>query len=414
MPFHQHTFANGLELIGESIPSARSVAFGFFVKTGSRDESAEETGVSHFLEHMVFKGTPRRTALEVNLEFDRIGANYNAYTSEEHTVYYAAVLPEYLPQAIDILGDILRPSLRQEDFDTEKQVILEEIKMYEDSPSSSAWDQARRIYFAGHPLGNTILGTTESIKALTREQMQQYYDRRYGAGNIVAVAAGQFEWTTLQDLLANFGRTWPNHAEGRGHLRETTGCGGVHVLAKSGVSQENVLILGPGAPAESPLRYAAATLALAIGDDTGSRLYWELVHPGRVESASCGSEQDQACGLTVTSFTCDPADAAENLAITQRILEQVQRDGLSWQELEQAKNKIASRLVRSSERPMGRMRAVAGSWLYLREFTDVDTELARFDAVDLAAIREYLDRYPINQTTVIGYGPLEALASVPG
>jgi len=123
----------------------------------------------------MFKGTPRRTAMDVNLDFDRIGAQYNAYTSEEHTVYYASVLPEYLPHVIDILGDILRPSLRQEDFDTEKQVILEEIKMYEDSPASTAWDRARRIYFADHPLGNTILGTTESIRALTREQMQHYY-----------------------------------------------------------------------------------------------------------------------------------------------------------------------------------------------------------------------------------------------
>jgi predicted Zn-dependent peptidase len=413
MPFHQHTFSNGLEVIGETIPAARSVAFGFFVKTGSRDERPEEAGVSHFLEHMMFKGTPRRTAMDVNLDFDRIGAQYNAYTSEEHTVYYASVLPEYLPHVIDILGDILRPSLRQEDFDTEKQVILEEIKMYEDSPASTAWDRARRIYFADHPLGNTILGTTESIRALTREQMQHYYDRRYGAGNIVAVAAGQFEWPRLLDLLAEVGRTWPNHSASRRHLGEARGAGGIHILTKGDVSQENVLLLGAGAPAESPLRYAAATMALAIGDDTGSRLYWELVHPGRVESASCGSEQDQGCGLMVTSFTCDPADAAENLAITQRILEQIQREGLTAQELEQAKNKITSRLVRSSERPMGRMRSIAGSWLYLRELTDLDTELSRFDAVDLSAIREYLDRYPINQTTVIGYGPLETLTSVP-
>src|ERR1700694_1191909 len=115
--FQSQTLKNGLQIIGETSPSARSVALGFFVRTGSRDETPDVSGVSHFLEHMVFKGTPRRTALEVNSDFDRIGANYNAGTSEETTVYYAAVLPEYLPQAVDILTDILRPSLREDDFE---------------------------------------------------------------------------------------------------------------------------------------------------------------------------------------------------------------------------------------------------------------------------------------------------------
>src|SRR3954464_1626703 len=153
MPFHTHRLPNGLTLIGETIPTARSVSVGFFTLAGSRDETAGESGVSHFLEHMVFKGTPRRSALEVNSDFDRIGASYNAYTSEEMTVFYAAVLPEYLPQAVDILADILRPSLRLEDFTTEKEVILEEIGMYEDMPAFAASDKARRIYFGTHPLG---------------------------------------------------------------------------------------------------------------------------------------------------------------------------------------------------------------------------------------------------------------------
>ena len=125
MPFHHQLLPNGLQLIGETSPSARSTALGFFVRTGSRDETADVSGVTHFLEHMVFKGTPRRSALEVNRDFDRIGADYNAFTSEENTVFHACVLPEYLPQAIDIIADILRPSLRVEDFDMEKKVIIE-------------------------------------------------------------------------------------------------------------------------------------------------------------------------------------------------------------------------------------------------------------------------------------------------
>src|SRR5271156_4786045 len=165
MPFQQQVLANGLRLIGETSPSARSVALGFFVRTGSRDETSDASGVSHFLEHMVFKGTPRRTALDVNRDFDRIGADYNAFTSEENTVFHAAVLPEYLPQAFDILADILRPSLREDDFEMEKKVIIEEIGMYEDQPTWSAYDNAKRAYFAEHALGNSILGTPESIRA---------------------------------------------------------------------------------------------------------------------------------------------------------------------------------------------------------------------------------------------------------
>src|ERR1700730_3038294 len=145
VPFHSHRLPNGFQFIAETSPPARSMALGFFVRTGSRDETPEVSGVSHFLEHMVFKGTPNRTALDVNRDFDRIGADYNAFTSEENTVFHAAILPEYLPQAVDILADILRPSLRGNDFDMEKNVIIEEIGMYEDQPIRSAYDRAKRV-----------------------------------------------------------------------------------------------------------------------------------------------------------------------------------------------------------------------------------------------------------------------------
>src|SRR5947209_13597561 len=174
MPFHHHTLPNGLTIIGETSPAAKSAAVGFFVRTGSRDETPDVSGVSHFLEHMVFKGTPRRTAAEVNRDFDRIGADYNAFTSEENTVFHAAVPPEYLPQGVDVLADILRPSLRGDDFDMEKQVIIEEIGMDDDQPMWCAYDNAKKAFFHEHPLGNSILGTKESIIALSREQMQAY------------------------------------------------------------------------------------------------------------------------------------------------------------------------------------------------------------------------------------------------
>ena len=134
MQFRKHVLDNGLQIIAECNPDARSISIGYFVRTGARDETDEVAGVSHFLEHMMFKGTPTRTAEQVNLEFDQLGADYNAFTSEEQTVYYAAVLPEYQSRTVELLSDMLRPSLRSEDFDTEKKVIVEEIRMYLDQP----------------------------------------------------------------------------------------------------------------------------------------------------------------------------------------------------------------------------------------------------------------------------------------
>src|SRR5580704_246140 len=264
MPFHSQKLPNGLQVIAETSPSALSVALGFFVRTGSRDETPEVAGVSHFLEHMMFKGTPRRTALDVNLDFDRIGASYNAYTSEENTVYYAAILPEYLPRAVDILADILRPSLRLEDFTTEKDVILEEIGMYEDQPGWAAGDHARKIYYAQHPLGNSVLGSNESIKALTRDQMQAYFDRRYAANNIVLSAAGNFEWEKLVTLATDACSGWNSASVDRQNRTEWSGVGGMHVLTREKVQQEHVMFLCGGPPADSKLRYAADTLALAV------------------------------------------------------------------------------------------------------------------------------------------------------
>src|SRR5580704_9974557 len=185
---------NGLRVIAETNPAARSVAMGFFVRTGARDETPEVSGVTHFLEHMVFKGTPRRTYLDVNRDFDRIGADYNAFTSEENTVFHAAVLPEYLPQVMDILADILRPRLREDDFEMEKKVIINEIGRYEDMPLYAAFDHAKKVYFAEHLLGNSILGTPASITALKRDQMDEYFRRRYVAPNIIVSVAGNFDW----------------------------------------------------------------------------------------------------------------------------------------------------------------------------------------------------------------------------
>ena len=409
MPFHTHALPSGLTLIGETIPSSRSVSLGFFVRTGSRDETPDEAGVSHFLEHMVFKGTPRRTAFDVNRDFDKLGAKYNAYTSEEETVYYASVLPEYLPAVADILADILRPSLRVEDFDTEKQVILEEIKKYDDQPHSVAWDRAKEVYFRGHPLGNSILGTNASVSALTADRMKAYFDRRYAAGNILVAAAGNFDWAEFVRMIAEKTAAWNGATVGPRALTTAAGPGGVHSFQKEGVAQQYVLTLAPAPAADSPLRHAASVLAVALGDDSGSRLHWELVDPGLVESAGCGVDFSHGNGFLAVSVSGDPESAGTNLEIVKKVLGEVQAGGITDEELAQAKTKITSRVVRSSERPMGRMSSIAGAWMYRGEYSDPDAEIARYDAVDLKAIRHYLSEFPVDAITTVGYGPLKEL-----
>jgi len=409
MTFHQHTLPNGLQLIGETSPSAKSVAVGFFVRTGARDESPDVCGVTHFLEHMVFKGTPRRTAWDVNRDFDQIGANYNAFTSEENTVFYAAVLPEYLPPVLDILADILRPSLRDDDFNMEKNVIIEEIGMYEDQPMWSAYDNAKKHYFVGHPLGNSILGTPESITALTRDQMAAYHTRRYVAPNITAVAAGNFEWDRFVDLTAAACGKWNGGPAGRENVRPAVGPCSLKVLSKETVTQEHIVLMAPAPPADSPMRYAADTLALALGDDTGSRLYWALVDPGLAESADLSFSEYEGTGAFYASVTGDPERAAASVALVRKILADVQKDGLTAEELQTAKSKIGSRVVRAGERPMGRFQAIGMTWTYLRQYRSIDDDLKSFDAVTLDSIREVLDKYPIDRLTTLALGPLKVL-----
>jgi predicted Zn-dependent peptidase len=358
---------------------------------------------------MVFKGTPRRTAFEVNADFDRIGAHYNAFTSEEITVFHAAVLPEYLPPVFDILADILRPSLRDEDFDMEKNVIIEEIGMYEDQPAWSAYDHAKRVYFEKHPLGNSILGTAESVRGLTREQMHSYFERRYVPGNIAVVAAGNFSWDKFVKLAEKHCGSWNKGTEGHLKTGTTTGSEAFEVLSRDKVTQEHVILVSPGPPATSTRRYAADILATVVGDDSGSRLYWALVDPGLAESADCSFHRYLDTGAFYISFSCAPEKATKNLAIIHGILRQLQQDGITEEELRQARSKVLSRIVRGGERPMGRMQNIGMQHVYLNAYHTVDEELRWYEEVSRKKVQDVLKHYPLDQVTTLALGPLDKL-----
>ena len=411
MTFHHHTLPNGLTVLGETNPAALSVAVAFWVKTGSRDETPEESGVSHFLEHMVFKGTDRRDPFAVNRDFSRIGADNNAWTSEENTVFHAVVLPEFLPEAVDVLADILRPSLRPQDFDTEKKVILDEIVRYEVQPGWAVYDHARKNFYAGHPLGNSVLGTTRSITALTRDQMAAYFRRRYVAPNILAVAAGNFDWDRFVELVGRAGADWPAGDAPRANRTEAPGAGGVHVVTRPAdkVAQQYVTMIAPSAPADSPLGYAGALVSTVVGDYTGSRMFWALTDPGLADEAGMGIDECDGAGAYYTSFNGDPERAAECYGIVRGLLEDVQNNGITEEEFQQAKTKVLSRELRAGERTARRMMTVAKDWVYRGEYRSVDDELAAWDAVTMKDVRDVLDRYPLTNQTVTAYGPLEKL-----
>ncbi len=404
MQFHQTTLPNGLRVIAELNDRARSIATGFFVKAGSRDESLDVSGVSHFLEHMVFKGTPRRGALDVNRDFDRVGAKHNAQTSEEDTLYHVTCLPEYLPKAFDVLSDILRPSLREDDFDTEKKVIIEEIRMYLDSPMSVAYEAVKELHFGGHALGQSILGTVESITDLPVDKMRAYFEKYYSPANIVLAFAGNSDWNDIVRLAEERCGHWSGPPAGR-QTAVPRGTGAFKAILRPDDNQQTLIGMFDGPPLESDDRYAAHLLSTILGDHTGSRLYWNLVDPGHADSAEMGYQDYNNAGVFYTFVSCTPEEAQANLGRVDETYKQVMAEGVTEAELTQAKNKVLARNVIRSERPMGRLMSLGFQWTYRHEYMSIESEIEHYSKVTVADIRSVLERYPLTPQTIVSVGP---------
>jgi predicted Zn-dependent peptidase len=408
LEFLKHRLANGLEIVVERNAAAHSCALGFFVRAGSRDENDAVAGVSHFLEHMTFKGTPTRSAEDVNRQFDEIGAHYNAFTSEEATVYYASVLPEYQDPAVELLGDILRPSLRSDDFETEKQVILEEIHMYEDQPPFGADDKVKAAYYGAHPLGRSVLGTAESIRALTAEQMRDYHRCRYSPGNVVLVAAGRIDFERLLASAERWCGAWEPMVSTR-IVEPAQPNNGFQLICKETATQQYVIQLAGGPSATDTDRYAAKVLGTILGDDSGSRLYWELVDLGLAEQVSLSHYEYEGAGAMMTYMSCPPEEAAGNLECIGNVYRAAETEGVTATELVQAKSKIASRIVLSSEKPRGRLFVVGTDWVQRGQYRSVVHDLDAVAALTLDDVHAVLARFPLTSNTTIVVGPLDSL-----
>ncbi len=408
MRFQTETLGNGLEIVAEVNPQAYSASYAFFVKTGARDEWDSVSGVSHFLEHMVFKGTTGRSAADVNRELDELSSSSNAFTSEEQTVYYATTLPEDQPKIVELLADMMRPALRQADFDTEKQVILEEIAKYDDQPPYGAHDKCMAAHFGPHPLGRSVLGTAKSVGELKREQMLEYFERRYSPRNIVLAAAGNVDFAQLIAEVEKSCGSWKPFEAARVAPRAKPNPGFV-VLHKPLAMQEYIIQIAAGPCAEDDDRYAARLLATILGDDTGSRFFWELIDTGLAESASIGVSEYQGSGIYMTVMACEPDEAASNLQLIRELLEDAQAKGVTEEELNQAKNKICAQIVLSAERPTSRMFSVGNGWVQRRQYKTIREGAEAYRQVTLADIAAVLKKYPLTQNTTVAVGPLTEL-----
>ncbi len=305
MEFRHEELDNGLTVIAEVNPSAASMAAGFFARTGSRDETPEVSGVSHFLEHMVFKGTAGRTAFEVNCAFDDMGAEYNASTSYENTIYYGAVLPEHQGRLLELLCDLMRPALRAEDFELEKKVILEEIALYEDQPKFRTYEKLMSAFFAGHPLGNVILGTPESIRGLKRDDMQAYFERRYSPGNVTLVGVGAVDFEGLVATARQRCAAWRPFEAPR-DTPPAPGAAGREVIVDRKLVRQQIGLMSPAPPCQDRRRFAAQILATILGDHAGSRLFYALVEPAIADEAGTYYDALDAAGGFITFISAGP------------------------------------------------------------------------------------------------------------
>jgi predicted Zn-dependent peptidase len=397
---------NGLQLLGQYMPDVQSVSACFYVRTGARDEEAALGGVSHFLEHMTFKGTATRTYEDINREFEAMGAENNAGTGHEFTYFYGKVLREYSGQLIGLLADMMRPRLDTADFDQERNVILEEIARYEDIPRFVLSNLLMEHYFAGSGLSRPVLGTTETITALTVDQMRDYWHRRYGANNMFFAIAGKYDWEAVRAQVEELCGGWWSGETGRTPIHANPKSR-LYVYHRPELQQQLVEIGFPGVSYSDPDRYAAEVLGTILGDSTGSRLYWNVQETGLAEGVGGDYMAMDGTGMLVVYASLQPAKTRRALEAIGEVVRHLQHDPISPDELRRAKTKLLSRLVMSGESTNSRMLSLCGSWLALGRLETLQEEEAQIDAVTLDDLYRLRERVPLNGHQVtVALGPV--------
>jgi predicted Zn-dependent peptidase len=406
--FYTHTLRNGLQIVGQPMPDFESVAVSYYVRTGSRDEHDPTiAGVSHFLEHMVFKGTKTLDWQEITLAFNKIGAEINAFTSHESTVFYARVLGEYLDKAFELLSDMMYPRLAESDFETEKEVIVNEIARSEDQPSNIAYRRLMQTYFSDHPLGRDVLGTRDSIRGMHIEQMRNYWQQRYAANNLILSVAGNFEWEHIVELAEQHCSNWRvgDASHDVSFYQPDRSINNIMVDPK--LKQQIMILAMPTIDVKHPDYYAANLGGSILGDSDGSRLYWNIYQQGLAESVGAGIWAMEGAGLLLMEANTTPENAPRVLKMLRSELDSLLTDGVHEDELQRAKDKWISGIVLSSDSTFARMRSLASDWVTEGRLVSVEEEIERVEKVTCEDVMRALHLFPLRETQVLAtLGPL--------
>ena len=392
--FVQHTLPNGLQVVIEVMEKINSVACGFLARTGARDDTASLAGVSHFLEHMMFKGTARRTWHQINVAFDEMGAQYNAYTSKDRTFYYGWVRPEDFERQLELLADMMRSRLPAEEFDMEKNVILEEIAMSNDDLASVAYDTLYQDMCPDTALAWPVLGSSETIRDLTREQMESYFLRRYAPNNLILVVAGRVDPAEVLAAVERCCGTWGPASDlgaPRQAPRLTTG---TTTRPIDRFHQQAVVLAYPSVSAVDPLDATADALAAILGGGN-SRFYWNIVQTGLSPRAGVYREEYGDFGLLVLYGLCEPENAEKLLDAMRAEAKRLTSDSVEPKEIQRVKNLRRTSLASESEAPYYRLGQLMDDVDYRGAPRPVEARLAAVDEVSAQTIGAYLDHCPI-------------------
>jgi predicted Zn-dependent peptidase len=377
---------SGVRVVTEEVPSVRSVALGLWVRTGSRDETRAQAGVSHFLEHLLFKGTPRYSAIEISERFDGLGASVNAATGKETTHLYARFLDEHTDEVFDLLAEMLLSPTYPE-IDSERDVVLEEIAMYEDEPQDRVHDILAGAVFGEHPLGRRVLGEAEVIASIPVPEIDAYHGSRYTSGNVVVGAAGHLEHERIVALAERL--VAPPHAAGNGSAKAGPDGGARLRFYQKETEQYHICFGAPGIVREDERRFALAVLDSIFGGSTSSRLFRE-VREKRGLAYSVGSYNDQYTdsGLVAAYVGTREDNVEEACAVIGAELQRLRSEPVSSEELDRAKENVKGRLVLSSESTAARMTRISRAILFGLPVESLDEMLAKVDAVEVDDLTE--------------------------
>jgi predicted Zn-dependent peptidase len=406
-------FTSGLRVVTERMPGVRSVSVGIWVLAGSRDERPAISGHCHFLEHLLFKGTERRTALEIAEAFDAVGGDVNAFTAKEYTCFYARVLDRDLEMAVDHLVDMLQHStIRATDITAEGDVILSEIDMHEDSPEDVVHDVFTEALWPGHPLGRPILGTKDRIKAATRSSVRGFYRRHYVPGRMVVSVAGNVRHDALLAMLGDrmevgrpLGARGRSNKELRSHRRAPHASGGDAIKRKK-VEQAHLTLGTNGLARTDPDRFAFLIVNTVLGGGMSSRLFQEIREKrGLAYTAYSYHSQYTEAGVFSAYAGTTPRRAAEVLRLMRRELEDVRDGGITPEEFARAKSHVKGSTVLAQEDPAGRMSRLGKSEIAHGEILTLNETLSRVQAVTLEDARRVAERVLSQPMTLAAVGP---------